>query len=467
MLYFIKIAAPFFMSMGFTFSYYYKFYTHSPLLLGILCLCAAVFSLCFTMPENKGVTAFLLSMFMPFITLYIFTYNFIFASAMLIIAVISSILRKSTRYTKIIFTENNTPICINHTKKAGAFPFMRKVFTALVPVVFALGFVFYTPSPLWLVRAFPIDLSSEDTFTDSVIPSGQITSTAWYDDNALSIASFYDIDSEIPSPGYAAGLRAGDIVVKINNQRALTSDFITNGAGSEKATLTVKRRDENGLLAEHTFTVTPVYSQSEGKYLIGITYYSTAAISASVQTVSFSYPDTGYFAATAHSSDDLYEDMPALKGVLMKSAADGRDEDGIIALPKEIMGVTMFSDNYGCYGILDNPEGDAVPIAKKSEFRLGKATLLSSFEGDSVQKYEVYIIGTYRIDQRDVLFLIVTDPRIIAHGGIARGMSGSPIIQNGKLIGALSNMDEGGYTAYATFALDMAQSLYLNQDKLL
>ena len=186
-------------------------------------------------------------------------------------------------------------------------------------------------------------------------------------------------------------------------------------------------------------------------------------MTSSVQTMTFADPVTKAFAATAHSSEEIYNNIDSLKGIVFSARATGRDEDGLTAVTELPIGETLRTDNYGAYGILTNVTGKAIPLSQKSEFTLGPATLLSAFEGNGVKEYDIFITGTYRIDSRDVLCFIVTDSRIIDKGGITRGMSGSPVIQKGKLIGALSNMDGGGRSGYATFARDMAFSIYNNQ----
>lgn len=464
---FIKNSLAVAMTVLFTYLYYSHFYKNAPYLLAVLCVLGAIIALCFSAPKTKSKLLVVFYLFLPFIVLYTFTYNFIFAIFSLLISIIIAVfIPKQKTYTRILFDGENKPFAITYKKKTKLLPYIRGIFAAIITFVFVLGFIFFRPSPVWLTRAFPIDYSQKAALSGNVIPSGIVTSTVWYDDNALSIASFFDIDDKYPSPGKKAGLKEGDIVTKINGERALGSDFITKGADENPVTLTVKRQEEDGTLTELSFLVTPIYSEKKQKYLIGITYYSAAAISASVQTMTFFYPDTGYFAATAHSSDDLYDSMEDLKGLLMYSLAEGRDSEGLIAIPKKVIGETFFSDNYGCYGVTEPLKGEDIPIAQKKDFRFGKATLLSAFEGGDVKEYEVYILGTYRIDGRDVMYLIASDPDLKKHGGITRGMSGSPIIQNGKLIGALSNMDAGGYSAYATFACDMAHQIYLNLDKL-
>lgn len=459
-----KNIIPLFFTLTFVYLYYNKFYTDSLSLLNPLLLFGAVVSLVFTLLPEKRRFFHILYSFVPFLVVFTFTYNFLFAVAGLILSIIAGIfVPKARKYTQILFTDDCEPLYINHTVKKSFWDilgFSRNVFALLILIVLIFSFVLPQPCSLWLMRAFPVDFSQNETFSGEAIPLGIVTSTAWYDDNAIRVDSFYDIDNTVPSPGKEAGLASGDIIVKINGERALLSDFLTKGADESPVTLTVKRL-EGDAYSELSVTVTPVYSYIEGRWLIGITYYSSASISASVQTLTFAYADTGYFAGTAHSSDALYDEMGTLKGVLFSSYVQGRDEEGLQAIPRDVIGVNLYTDNYGCYGILKSDKKDTLPIGEKNQFRPGKATLLSTVEGDEPVEYSLFIAGTYRIDQRDVMFLTVTDPRLIEKGGITRGMSGSPIIQNGRIIGALSNMDEGGRVAYATFAHDMAHQLYL------
>lgn len=450
-----------------TYTYYESFYPSLSSGLGALIALSALICLLVSAPKTKRKVYSIPFMVFPFFGVYVFTYNFfLFVSALILGIVIALSVRKRKNYTKILFTCDNRPIFLKHRIRRNRMSVFRNVFAVAIAAGLLLGFIFPTPTPPWMVRAFPIDFSQKATLGEDVIPLGDVSSIGWYDENSLLVASFYDIDDSLPSPGKEAGLMEGDIITKINGTTAKESDFIKNGADENEAVLAVKRLEDDGMLHDYAFTVTPIYSEIDKLYRIGITYYTSPTISASVQTLSFVYPSTGYFAATAHSSDNVYEDINSLKGVLFSSVANGRDEDGIIAVPAEIIGESVYTDTYGCYGVMALPEKESIPIAEKHEFSIGKATMLSAFEGNGVQEYEVYIMGTYRVDMRDVLFLIVTDERLIDAGGIARGMSGSPIIQNGRLIGALSNMDEGGYTAYATFSEDMAHSIYTNSDKL-
>ena len=85
------------------------------------------------------------------------------------------------------------------------------------------------------------------------MPLGTVSATAWYDENALLIDSFYDIDDTIPSPAKETGIRLGDAITHINGQRALLSDFIVKGADEKDVVLTVRRLSEDGKTAAYSF----------------------------------------------------------------------------------------------------------------------------------------------------------------------------------------------------------------------
>lgn len=447
-----------------TYFYYKDFYISDKSLLWSLLFLCMVISLFCASPALKTSRSLVFTVFLPFVIIYIFTYNALVSFFALFLSVLFAlVVPKKRTYTKIIFTDTNIPVRIKTTVRRGTIRVFRNVFGVLSYVVLVLGFIFPKPSYLWLNRAFPIDITKKEVISELVVPLGTVSATAWYDENALLVESFYDIDSTVPSPAKEAGIRLGDAITHINGQRALLSDFIVKGADEKDVVLTVRRLAEDGKTEEHTFTITPAYSENDKLFRIGITYYQTAVMTSSVQTMTFADPVTNAFAATAHSSEEIYNNIDSLKGIVFSARATGRDEDGLTAVTELPIGETLRTDNYGAYGTLTRVTGEAIPLSQKSEFTLGPAILLSAFEGNGVKEYDIFITGTYRIDSRDVLCFIVTDSRILEKGGITRGMSGSPVIQRGKLVGALSNMDGGGKSGYATFARDMAFSIYNNQ----
>ena len=479
----LSILLPIFTTEYFTYAHYNSYYSSAPALLFFLLAAGVVLSLFFTVFQ-KGARRkifFPFFLFIPYLSLYSVTYNAIFTLfAFVLSIVLSLLLPKKKYYTKILFTDDNNLFYIKYTlrkTKKQLFTRMTNIFACFVFLIYLAGFIFTIPNPVWLIRAFPIDLSQKELPKGEVIASGVVSNAYWYDENSLLVTATYDIKDEnggVFSPCKEAGLLPFDFIVKINSRPAYTSDLIKSGiSDGTPVTLTVNRRVKDSSLKEIDLTVTPIYSPQEDRYLIGMMYYpvkdihysANAALVTSVQTVAFAYPDTGYFAATAHSSEDVYKDIDSLSAHITSSFVFGTSKEGIMTAPFEYIGDIHFTNNYGSFGKLNHTYGNTLPIATKSKVHPGKATLLATLNGTTPVEYEVYITGTYRIDSRDVFCLIGTDERLKESGGITYGMSGSPIIQDGVLVGALSNTDSGGYCGYATYAYDMAHQIYKNKEK--
>ena len=453
----------------FTYTYYDEFYTTDTNLLYFLCIAGIAIAFLLTIggiKAGKRVTK-LIFLFTPYAIVYCVTYNVLFAVMCFAVLTFTAIILPHKRYYyKIEFDEgNDVSYTLCSVKKTFGQLYHRWacILSAGFALLFVFTCIFTTPTTIWQLRFFPNNFAEKPIIASNVFPSGKVTSTAWYDENALLVTEFFDIATPngTQSPCKDAGMLPGDIITHINSQPAYESDFITKGATLSPVTLRVLRSKPDGTSENLTFNVTPVYNSDEGRYLIGITFYTSAMVATSVQTVSFIYPNTGYFAATAHSSEDVYATESDLLGILINAKSTGRDNEGLVVKPtNEIFGTILCTNDYGAFGVMAEPDQEALPIAKKSEVRYGKAVLLSDFEGKERKEYDIFITGTYRIDSRDVICFIITDERIMKAGGITRGMSGSPIIQNGKIIGALSNMDPGGYSAYATYAYDMAHELF-------
>ena len=130
------------------------------------------------------------------------------------------------------------------------------------------------------------------------------------------------------------------------------------------------------------------------------------------------------------------------------------------------MGTVSANTSAGIFGMVADDSftaaGQALPVASPSEVRLGPATILCTVSGDETESYEVEIVRLYsnKQDMRDLL-LRVTDQRLLdATGGIVQGMSGSPIIQDGKFVGAVThvlvNDPTRGYGIFMENMLNMA-----------
>ena len=215
-------------------------------------------------------------------------------------------------------------------------------------------------------------------------------------------------------------------------------------------------------------TICPEKKGAEGR--LGV--YLRQGI-AGVGTITFFDPDTGRFGTLGHGVSDPGGGLLTTKsGILcpasVASVKKGKDGDpGQLrgnAQPETVLGTIEKNTPQGVFGTMRQPmSGEPLPVADFEEIRLGKATIRSTVSGNTVREYSVEILKIYPEDRSDCrnFLLKVTDPDLLAAtGGIVQGMSGSPIIQDGKLIGAVThvlvNDPTRGYVIFIENMLDAA-----------
>lgn len=163
------------------------------------------------------------------------------------------------------------------------------------------------------------------------------------------------------------------------------------------------------------------------------------------------------FAALGHGISDVDTAilMPLETGSIMKATVSDVKK-GLSGEPGELHGVfdlqhdlgTLYANTQqGIFGTLDDKalvqNGQGVEIASRDQVHTGKATILSNIAGDQVEEYEIEILTLYPESSGDTrnLMIQVTDPRLLeTTGGIVQGMSGSPILQDGRLVGAVTHV---------------------------
>ena len=267
--------------------------------------------------------------------------------------------------------------------------------------------------------------------------------------DGVSIVGLCDVavDGGSVSPARDAGLQAGDKIVNINGRKIESSaDFLTEAAEFSDApsVLTVQRGGK-----DMTFTVTPAENE-HGAYQLGLWLRDGVS---GIGTMTYYDPESGSFGALGHGIND--NETGALVDIQSGTITSSEVVDvvkGSEGTPGELCGkingddvlgqITM-NTPCGIFGVLDcGIDGDTLPVASESEIVLGPATILSNAGGAETREYDVEISRIYRSshDSRSML-LCITDPELLsATGGIVQGMSGSPILQNGKLIGAVTHV---------------------------
>ena len=189
---------------------------------------------------------------------------------------------------------------------------------------------------------------------------------------------------------------------------------------------------------------------------------------AGIGTLTFFEKDTKQYAALGHGISDSDTDIliPVQKGTLYKASILGITK-GKKGVPGEIMGAinedrnlgTCFlNSKTGIYGGItaETQDYDALEIAPKSRVQKGKATVICTLDDTGAHEYELEIVNINRMRNNGTKSMVikVTDPVLLRKtGGIIQGMSGSPIIQNGRLIGAVThvfvNDPQKGYAIFA------------------
>ncbi len=253
------------------------------------------------------------------------------------------------------------------------------------------------------------------------------------------------VDAEEDSPAIEAGVQVGDIILSYNNTTIRSNEELAKEVqkcAGEKQKLRLLRNQR-----EQTLWVTPAKTR-EG-YSIGLWVRDSTA---GLGTLTYYDPSTDTLAGLGHSISDVDTGltMPVESGTLVAAEITGA-KIGEKGAPGELLGflkdrplgeVTVNSDA-GLFGeAAEEFSGVSYPVALKDEIKVGEAQILSTVRGGTPKAYTIIITKiNNNLSEHRNLCIQVTDPDLLAAtGGIVQGMSGSPILQNGKLIGAVTHV---------------------------
>lgn len=275
------------------------------------------------------------------------------------------------------------------------------------------------------------------------------------------------------SPGKLGGLEIGDVILKINNIEVYNATEL----------LKIIKESDSGLLKmdilRHNQNLTKTIQckkEDNEDYKIGLWVRDSTA---GVGTMTFYDPLSSKFGALGHPITDCDTNEPFLikKGDILDSSIISvrKGEKGS---PGELRGVFVNEDNpcggiekntqSGIYGKIEknnilNQRCTLIPVGFKNEITTGKAKIITTIDENGPQEYDVEIekLIDQNVPDSKSMVIKITDEKLLGKtGGIVQGMSGSPIIQNGKLIGAVThvlvNKPDTGYGIYIEWMLQDA-----------
>lgn len=336
---------------------------------------------------------------------------------------------------------------------------------------------------LKLFGLFPIKTSDVEQITDSMlIPGGAPFGIKLFTDGVVVIG-LNEIDSSgiMQNPAKSAGIKIGDIIVEMDGEKIYTNEDVANiiiRSNGEKIKILVNRNS-----SMFTTSLYPVLDSQDNTFKGGLWVRDS---SAGIGTVTFYNPITQVFGGLGHAICDVDTGkiLPLMSGdvvgVNINNVYKGNrgtpgELRGNFISSKPIGGLSI-NDETGVYGVMYNNNivsGEPIPIALKQEIKEGNATILTTLEGSKPKEYEVKIekvqLGFQSISKNMVIK--ITDKSLLDKtGGIVQGMSGSPIIQNGKIVGAVThvfvNDPTKGYGIFIENMYEKSKDVKLPQDNL-
>ena len=299
-----------------------------------------------------------------------------------------------------------------------------------------------------------------------VIPGGEAIGLRLYTSGVLVVgmSEIVGTDNKTYSPYKESGIKEGDMIVKVDDESVTcTSDLISkvNECNGKKVEITYIRDGNN-----YTTEMLPTKTE-ENEYKLGLWVRDAAT---GVGTITYYDPQSKMFGALGHGILDVDTNqlIDIAKGEVITSKiisiikgekGSPGEVQGSIDNGK-VIGEVYKNTNFGIYGKLTNTDfienGTELEVMPRDEVKTGKASIICTLDDNKREEYEIEIERVYTATNRSNKNMIikVTDERLLEKtGGIIQGMSGSPIIQDGKFVGAVThvmvNNPEKGYGIFA------------------
>lgn len=293
----------------------------------------------------------------------------------------------------------------------------------------------------------------------------------------VAMTDVIDINGKRTSPAKDAGLKVGDSIIKIDDEKILSAeqvvDILNNVKDKEVEITVLRNKNEFKTLA------VPIKSLQDNSYRLGIWVRDKTT---GIGTLTYYNPINNNFAALGHGITDMDtgELLTVENGLIMNAKVSDIQQGkkgtpgeikGVFYKTDEILGDIKTNNEFGIYGkikgnYLKENNSESIPIAFKEEVKEGKAYILSTLDSNVVEKFDIEILKVESQDNESQKSMIIkiTDSKLLDKtGGIVQGMSGSPIIQDGKLVGAVThvfvNDPTKGYGLYIEWMLNQEDKL--------
>lgn len=282
---------------------------------------------------------------------------------------------------------------------------------------------------------------------EEVVLGGQAVGIRLYSDGLIVVATG-QITRDGQTPAKSAGIKEGDVIVKINSEKVTSPEEFTEKIAQSEGDvcLEIKRGDE----VKNVY-VTPRVSEYDNVKKIGLWVRDSTA---GVGTLTYIDPKRKTFGALGHAVSDVDTGVvfDVLKGSIEECVISGI-EKGERGAPGELkatfypearlLGYITKNEDEGIFGVAAKTDGKTVKLGHKSDIKKGKAYVRVSLDGKTAKDYEIEIERISKNSKKPSkgISIRITDAELIEKtGGIVQGMSGAPILQDGKLIGAVTHV---------------------------
>lgn len=311
---------------------------------------------------------------------------------------------------------------------------------------------------LLFIIIIPINILA---YSEYIIPGGENIGIE-VKTNGVLVVGLYEINGKYPAKD--AGIKIGDTIIKINGNEISSIEELSNNLNNKIVEVSYLRNDKEYSTKLETIT-------NNGEIKTGLYVKDTVT---GVGTLSFIDPNTKLYGALGH------EIIESTTGEILKTNAGNIFESSVIDIERsengnpgskiadlkleEKKGTVFENTNKGIFGkyidILPNKK--QYKVAKSNEIKLGPATIYTVLDDKNIKEYTINIIKLNKDETKNILFEITDKELIEKTGGIIQGMSGSPIIQDDKIIGAVTHVvvdnPTKGYGIFITKMLEEAEN---------